>query len=135
MVRAREAVCDLFVATTSDRKDDLMDQTQDVSLEGWDIVRADDAEWVPWTGSAGEARAKILGTADGYMVTLVEAQPGYAGTAHEHANAEFNYVVQGTLRNQGRQMSAGDGYAAAAGSTHTDFETETGATYIVIFKI
>jgi hypothetical protein len=32
-------------------------------------------------------------------------------------------------------MSAGDGYAAAAGSTHTDFETETGATYIVIFKI
>ena len=45
------------------------------------------------------------------------------------------YVVEGTLRNQGQQMKAGDGYAAAAGSTHTDFETETGATYIVIFKI
>jgi len=27
------------------------------------------------------------------------------------------------------------GRFAAAGSTHTDFETETGATYIVIFKI
>jgi quercetin dioxygenase-like cupin family protein len=140
MVRAGEAVAarrtgGLFVATTSDRKDDLMDQTQDVSLEGWNIVGADEAEWVPWTGSAGEARAKILGTADGYMVTLVEAQPGYAGSPHEHANAEFNYVVRGTLRNQGQQMSAGDGYAAAAGSTHTDFETETGATYIVIFKI
>ena len=39
------------------------------------------ADWVPWTGSAGEAQAKILGTADGYMVTLVEAQPGYAGSA------------------------------------------------------
>ena len=112
-----------------------MDQTHYVSLEGWNIVRADDTEWVPWTGSAGEARAKILGTADGYMVTLVEAQPGYAGAPHEHANAEFNYVVRGTLRNQGQEMSAGDGYAAAAGSTHADFETETGATYIVIFKI
>ena len=112
-----------------------MDQTQDISLEGWNVVRTDEADWVPWTGSAGEARAKILGTADGYMVTMVEAQPGYAGSPHEHAHPEFNYVVEGTLRNQGQQMSAGDGYAAAAGSTHTDFETDTGATYIVIFKI
>ena len=112
-----------------------MDQTRDISLDGWDIVRADETDWMPWTGSAGEARAKILGTADGYTVTLVEAQPGYAGSPHEHSHAEFNYVVEGTLRNQGREMSAGDGYAAAAGSTHTDFSTDTGATYIVIFKL
>jgi hypothetical protein len=32
-------------------------------------------------------------------------------------------------------MKPGDGYAAAAGSTHADFETGTGATYIVIFKL
>jgi hypothetical protein len=32
-------------------------------------------------------------------------------------------------------MERGDGYAAAAGSTHTDFATETGATYLVVFKI
>jgi quercetin dioxygenase-like cupin family protein len=107
----------------------------DISLEGWDIVSADQAGWVPWTGAAGEARAKILGSADGYTVALIEAQPGYVGTQHEHAHAEFNYVVDGKLRNQGKPMSAGDGYAAAAGSTHTDFATESGATYIVIFKI
>ena len=112
-----------------------MDHIQDISLEGWDIVHADEAEWMPWTGSAGDARAKILGSADGYMVALVEAQPGYAGTRHEHAHAEFNYVIEGTLRNQGKAMSVGDGYAAAAGSTHTDFATDSGATYIVIFKI
>src|SRR5262245_40326140 len=107
----------------------------DVSLEGWNIVAADDSEWFPWIGSAGEARAKILGAADGYSVMLVEAQPGYAGQPHEHAFAEFNYVVAGTVRNQGGEMKAGDGYAAAAGSTHADFETESGATYIVIFKL
>jgi hypothetical protein len=112
-----------------------MEQARDISLEGWNIVLADETGWAPWSGSAGEARAKVLGTADGYTVTLVEAQPGYAGSPHEHGYAEFNYVVEGTLRNQGREMSAGDGYAASAGSTHTDFETETGATYIVIFKI
>jgi quercetin dioxygenase-like cupin family protein len=109
--------------------------TADISLDGWDIVSADSAEWMPWTGSAGEARAKILGSADGYTVVLVEAQPGYRGNPHEHGYAEFSYVVAGTLRNQGREMKAGDGYAAAAGSTHTDFATDTGATYVVIFKL
>jgi quercetin dioxygenase-like cupin family protein len=107
----------------------------EISLEGWDIADAAQTEWGPWTGSAGEARAKVLASADDYTVVLVEAQPGYAGSPHVHGYAEFNYVVSGTLRNQGRSMSAGDGYAAAAGSSHADFETDTGATYIVVFKI
>lgn len=107
----------------------------EISLQGWDIVAAGDAEWVPWSGSAGEARAKVLGSADGYTSVLVEAQPGYRGSPHVHGSAEFNYVVSGTLRNQGREMKAGDGYAAAAGSSHSDFSTDTGATYVVIFKL
>src|SRR5262249_57751423 len=100
------------VAAVHDREATVMDQTRDISLDGWDIVRADESDWMPWTGSAGEARAKILGTADGYTVTLVEAQPGYAGSPHEHSHAEVNYVIEGTLRNQGREMSAGGRYAA-----------------------
>ena len=107
----------------------------EVSLDGWNIVPADDTEWMPWGGTAGDARAKVLGTADGYFVTLVEAQAGYSGTPHTHDHAEFNYVISGEVRNQGQSMKAGDGYAAAAGSTHADFSTETGATYIVIFKL
>jgi quercetin dioxygenase-like cupin family protein len=106
-----------------------------ISLDGWNIVRAGETDWLPWTGSAGEARAKLLGGADGYTVALVEAQPGYRGNPHVHAHAEFNYVVDGTVRNQGQDMKAGDGYAAAAGSSHDDFATESGATYIVIFKL
>lgn len=109
--------------------------TTDISLDGWHIGKAAEAEWMPWVGSAGEARAKVLAQADGYMVMLVEAQPGYVGSAHEHTHAEFNFVVEGSLRNQGQQMQSGDGYAAAAGSTHTDFATDTGATYIVAFKL
>jgi hypothetical protein len=52
-----------------------------------------------------------------------------------HANPEFSYVVEGTVRNQGQEMKAGDGYAAATGSSHDDFATESGATYLVIFKV
>jgi quercetin dioxygenase-like cupin family protein len=107
----------------------------EVVMDGWNIVRARESEWMPWTGSAGEARAKVLGSADGYTVVLVEAQPGYRGSPHVHAHPEFNYVVAGSLRNQGLELSEGDGYAAAAGTSHDDFVTDTGATYVVVFRI
>ena len=106
----------------------------DISLDGWDIQEAAAAEWVPW-GGTGNAKAKILGSADGCMVTLVQADAGYQGDAHEHAYPEFFYLIEGTVRNQGRQLTGGDGYAATTGSTHADFATDTGATYIIIFKI
>ena len=32
-------------------------------------------------------------------------------------------------------MTAGDAYAASPGSTHTDFAVDTGATYLLIFKL
>jgi hypothetical protein len=106
----------------------------DISLEGWDIQAAESVEWVPW-GTKGSARAKILGSADGYIVAYVQADPGYEGDPHVHGHPEFFYLVEGTVRNQGREMVAGDGYAAGTNSSHTDFATDTGATYIVIFKI
>ena len=104
------------------------------SLEGWDITHAADTEWTPW-GEGGKARAKVLGSADGYLVMLVEAQTTYVGAPHEHESAEFFYLVQGRLRNQGHELTTGDGYAAAAGSVHEDFEALEPSTYLVIFRL
>ncbi len=106
----------------------------DISLEGWDIGSFDAVEWAAW-GSGGNARAKVLASADGFFVALVEAQAGYTGDPHRHDHAEFLYVVDGTLRTQGREMVAGDAYAAAPGSTHDDFATDSGATYLSIFRL
>ncbi len=106
----------------------------DISLDGWDIGSFAAVDWVPW-GSGDKARAKIVATGDGYMVAYVEAEPGYAGDAHEHSHTEFNFVIEGELRNQGRRMAKGDAYVAASGSTHADFATDTGATYLSIFKL
>jgi quercetin dioxygenase-like cupin family protein len=104
------------------------------SLEGWDIATFSETEWVPW-GSQGNARAKVLAAAGGFHVALVEAEAGYRGDPHVHAHPEFLYVVDGTLRSQGRELRRGDAYAAAPGSSHDDFATETGATYVSIFKL
>jgi hypothetical protein len=103
------------------------------SLEGWDINHADQLDWVPW--GEGGARAKVLGAADGYVVALVEADAEYRGTPHEHAHAEFFYLIDGAVTNQGTAMKAGDAYAAAAGSRHDDFRTDTPARYLSIFKL
>ena len=104
------------------------------SLDGWNIGEAESMEWSPW-GSGDKARAKILASGDDFYVALVEAAPGYRGDEHEHAHAEFLFVVSGSLRNQGRMMVAGDAYVAAAGSVHDDFGTDDGATYVSIFKL
>jgi hypothetical protein len=52
-----------------------------------------------------------------------------------HDFAEFSYVIEGAVRNQGQTLRAGDGFAAAAGSTHTDFDAMSAARYLVIFRI
>jgi hypothetical protein len=57
---------------------------------------------------------------------LVEADEGYRGDPHLHANTEFLFVVEGTLRNQGRTMTRHDGYIASIGSSHDDFEVGPG---------
>ena len=105
------------------------------ALDGWDIGRTAELDWAPWGGTTGDARAKVLAVADDYYLTLVEAGPGYAGDAHEHAHPEFLYVVAGSLRTQGVHLHAGDGYAASAGSVHTDFATDTGATFVLTFRL
>jgi quercetin dioxygenase-like cupin family protein len=103
-------------------------------LAGWDIGAVVAVDWSPW-GSRGDARAKVLANGDGYFLALVEVQPGYRGDAHEHAFTEMLYVLAGSLRTQGVEMGPGDAYVAAAGSVHTDFATDGGATYVSVFKL
>jgi quercetin dioxygenase-like cupin family protein len=111
-----------------------MTPPQKPSLDSWDIKKNVDATWVPW-GSDGNARAKTLSEADGYVVTLVEAQVGYRGGPHEHNHTEFLYLITGEVRNQGVELTAGDGYAAGQGSTHSEFEALSNSTYIIIWKL
>jgi hypothetical protein len=103
-------------------------------LERWDIRRGAEAEWIPW-GAGEDAKAKILGQADGYTLTLIQAEVGYTGSYHEHTYAEFFFLVDGEIRNQGQVMKTGDGYAASAGSTHSDFEVLSPSTYLIVWRI
>jgi hypothetical protein len=104
------------------------------SLERWDVRHGAEVEWSPW-GANNDARAKFLGEADGYTIALIRAERGYRTLPHEHAFAEFFYLLEGSIRNQGQTLTAGNAYAAAAGSVHTDFEVQSAATYLSIFRL
>lgn len=109
----------------------------DPSLDGWDMATTaelDELEWFAW-GSDGKARAKIAARADGYEIALVEAQPGYRTDPHMHRHAEFFYLIEGQVHNQGQAMRAGDMFAASAGSEHTHFVADTKVKYLSIFKL
>lgn len=103
-------------------------------LAGWQFGRRDEATWVPW-GDDGRAQARVVAAADGYHLVEVEARAGYRGTPHEHAHAEFTYVLEGTVRSNGELLGAGDGAAAGAGSAHTSFEAVSDARYLTIFRL
>ncbi|WP_431037588.1 cupin domain-containing protein [Streptomyces sp. P6-2-1] len=105
------------------------------SLEGWSLVHVDDSvPWIPW-GSDGRARARLTARADGYLMALVEAEPGYVTEPHTHAHTEFLYVIEGDCLNQGVPMTTGDVFAAAAGSRHSHFEAVTPVRYLSVFKL
>ena len=102
-------------------------------LYKWDIRHQADVDWVPW-GNQGDAKAKVLAEADGYMVVLVQADPGYRCGAHEHTSAEFFYLVDDWSETRVRPC-AGDACAAGEGSIHTYFETQAPPTYISIIRL
>jgi len=104
------------------------------SLTGWDIANAGDVDSAPW-GARGDAKGKLMASADGYQVVLVVAEPGYATDPHVHGFPEFVYVIDGTMHAQGHLLARGDVYAAAAGSVHTELRTDSGATYLSVFKL
>ncbi len=78
---------------------------------------------------------KVLGVADGTMIASFQFQPGYVDSVHHHEQAEFTYVLEGSLNSQGVMMSRGHTYAAEAGTTHDQFSTETGCTLVSVFKV
>jgi hypothetical protein len=134
-VRSPAPAAHLHVARPEEQRRSAMSTTPTTpSLDKWDIRQAAHLDWIPW-GNQGNARAKVLGEADGYTVALIEAQAGYQSSAHDHAHAEFFYLVDGVIRNQGLTLHAGDGYAAGMGSVHTDFEVQAPATYLSIFRL
>ena len=76
---------------------------------GWNFA---DSGSMPWQPMGEGIAMKTLGMAGGRMIATFQFQPGYEGGVHDHTDAEFTYILEGSLISQGVLMTAGHAYAA-----------------------
>jgi len=100
--------------------------------EGWTFTDAATVDWQPM----GEGIAmKALAPAGGRLMAMFKFDAGYVGGTHDHSDAEFTYILEGSIISNGVLMEAGHAYAAEPGTTHSEFRTETGATLVSVFPM
>ena len=102
------------------------------SAAGWTFAESSEIEW---QAMGPGIDMKMLAPANGRAIALFRFEPGYVGGAHEHADAEFSYVLEGELISTGVTIRPGGAYAAERGTTHDDFRTETGCTLVSVFAL
>lgn len=100
-------------------------------IPGWAIANSNEE---PWQTIGNGIAMKMLGMANGRMLALFKFEAGYEGGSHHHEDAEFSYVLEGSIVSNGVVMEAGCGYAASAGTDHTEFRSETGGVVVSVFK-
>lgn len=108
--------------------------TNSPSHSGWEVGRSADANWLPW-GADGLAEAHFMTAANDTHMVHIRANAGYQGDPHDHAIAEFTYVLSGRVVTNGIELGPGDGVAAECGTRHESFKALTDTEYIVVFSL
>lgn len=92
---------------------------------------------LPWTPSkfARGVEVKNLGKANGRAMQLVRFQPGASFPAHLHTDAEFLFVLEGEVIQNGRRLHAGCSTVAPAGSRDTEFISPSGGTFLLVYAL
>lgn len=109
-----------------------MSDATNFDLTGWTITDSEDVEWQQL---GDKVAMKMLAAADGTGIAIFKFEPGYRGAPHHHEQAEFSYVLEGTLLSNGAVLPAGAAYGAQAGTDHVEFGTDVGATLVSVFKL
>jgi anti-sigma factor ChrR (cupin superfamily) len=100
--------------------------------EGWTFT---DSGEMDWQERGPGVAMKTLGVADGRMQAMFKFDAGYVGGTHGHTDAEFTYILEGEVISNGVLMAAGHSYAAQAGTTHSEFRTDSGCTLVSVFPV
>jgi quercetin dioxygenase-like cupin family protein len=99
--------------------------------EKWHFANTNEMDWQVLENGQ---MIKLIGTAEGNGFILPKVPPGCIGPPHQHKGLEYLYVIEGSVVSNGTLLEAGHGYIAESGTDHHEFSSETGATFIVVFK-
>ncbi len=94
-----------------------------------------DSSVIEWNELGPGIAMKMLGDADGRVLAMFEFDAGYQDGVHAHTDAEFTYVLDGSIVSNGVLMESGRSYAVGDGTRHSEFRTDTGCTVISVFPM
>lgn len=101
-------------------------------LSGFSLKDEKELPWIPSKFAAG-VEVKNLGKANGRAVQLVKFSPAASFPSHTHTDAEFLYVLEGEVFQNGVKLTAGCSATAAAGSVDETFVSPNGCLFILFY--
>ncbi|MBX9770707.1 MAG: cupin domain-containing protein [Candidatus Obscuribacterales bacterium] len=92
---------------------------------------------IPWRKSAFAEGVfiKDLGTSDGQSVQLVKFEPNASFPRHTHSGPEFIYMLDGEAIQQGNRITAGSIAIAGKDTEETEFYSNNGCTFLLIYTV
>lgn len=93
------------------------------------------ADEIPWRKSqhAEGVFVKDLGTSDGQSIQLVKFEAGANFPLHKHNGPEFIYMLEGEVVQEGNVIKQGSVAIAAKNSTETEFYSNAGCTFLLVY--
>jgi quercetin dioxygenase-like cupin family protein len=91
-------------------------------------------EWIPSKFADG-VEIKKLGKANGRSLLLVRFQPGASYPSHVHSDCEFIYVLEGSVLQNGKLLTAGCSTVAEAGTVDETFISPSGCTFLLFYSL
>ena len=93
-----------------------------------------DLPWIP-SKFAPDVQVKNLGKANGRAMQLVRFQPAASFPAHLHTDAEFLFMLEGEVIQNGHKLHAGWSTVAPAGTHDTEFVSPSGCTFLLVYAL
>ena len=94
----------------------------------------DQLPWIPSRFAPG-VEVKNLGKANGRAMQLVRFQPGASFPAHLHTDAEFLFMLEGEVFQNGQRLGTGWSSVAPAGTRDSTFVSPAGCSFLLVYAL
>ena len=97
------------------------------------LIREEDQEWINLPVKGGAKWLELSARKeDGFVMSMIEVQPGTGFPEHDHHGVEMAYILEGDLEADGLLLKAGDFFRADAGTHHGEHMSPSGCRALIV---
>tara|TARA_B110000908_G_C10267543_1_gene465938 strand:+ start:7360 stop:8007 length:648 start_codon:yes stop_codon:yes gene_type:complete len=99
---------------------------------GVKLIREQNQEWINLPVKGVKWLELSARKQDGFVMSMIEVQPGTGFPAHDHHGVEMAYILEGDLQADGVLLTAGDFFRADAGTHHGAHLSPSGCRALIV---